>query len=285
MTKQKSLTEAMAELNAKMREGVFEVSAAHALTDFGGAIPDILVFSASAPAFDAGCMFLVPVAGRGVFTRAAELSLNGVYGFVGPAPNERLGVIDVLFTSDMSAKGTPEYTGLHLFTEALLDHELSVFCRSMENTEHRAVTRLSQMQFARMTIYDAAMDRELVALAGNTFFPGARLRVNGGDAIVAGSGARSVAEAPSLSLIADLFPMRPDLLLCDADNVMARHNLAFAIPMAAVSEPEALLERAMMLAAARGEDADRLAEAEEDLVAALRSGTFHQADPGPEVAW
>lgn len=285
MTKQKSLTEAMAELNTKIREGVFKVAAAHVLTDFSGGVPDILVLSTAAPAFDAGCMFLVPVAGRGVFTRAAELSLNGVYGFVGPAPNERLGVIDVLFTSDMAARGTPGYTGLHLFTDALLDHELSVFCRSMENTEHRAVTRLSRMQFARMTIYDAALDRELVALAGNTFFPGARLRVNGGDAIVAGSGSRSAAEAPSLSLIADLFPMHPDLLLCDADGVMARHNLTFAIPMAAVSEPEALLERAAVLASARGEDADRLAAAEEDLVAALRSGTFHQADPGPDVGW
>ncbi|HIU17594.1 MAG TPA: hypothetical protein IAB01_03965 [Candidatus Avidesulfovibrio excrementigallinarum] len=283
MTKQKSLTDAVAELNRKAREGSLDVVAAHVLTDAGRAVPDILVFAAAAPAFDAGCMFLVPVAGRGVFTRAAELSLNGVYGFVGPAPNERLGVIDVLFTSDMAAKGGAGYTGLHLFTDAILDHELNVFCRSMENTEHRSVTRLSKMQFARMTIYDAAMDPEFMALAGNTLFPGARLRVNGGDAIVAGSGARSVDEAPSLSLIADLFPMRPELLLCDANGVMARHNLTFAIPMAAVAEPEALLKRVLSLIAGRGGDASRLAEAEDDLAAALRAGTFHQADPGPQT--
>ena len=283
MTKQKSLTDAMAELNRKTQEGSLEVVAAHACTDSSEGVPDILVFAAAAPAFDSGCMFLVPVAGRGVFTRAADLSLNGVHGFVGPAPNERLGVIDVLFTSDMSAKGTPGYTGLHLFTDALLDHELTVFCRSMENTEHQAVTRLSRMQFARMTIYDAAMDSELMALAGNTFFPGARLWVNGGDAIVAGSGVRSVAEAPSLSLIADLFPMQPDLLLCDADGVITRHNLTFAIPMAAVADPEALLKHVSDLVAARGEDTSRLAAAEEDLAAALRAGTFHQADPGPQT--
>ncbi len=284
MTKQRTTSEAVTELNGK--SGKLGIVCAHSLGKLPEAMPDILVVSSAAPACDAGCMFLVPVAGRGAFTRAERLTLNGIPGFIGPAPNERLGVVDVMFTSDMRAEGDDAYTGLHLFTDALLDHDLNVFCRSMEKTEHKAVTRLSRMQFGRMTVFDASLDSELAELAGDTLFAGARIRLNGGDAIIAGTGARCSAGSPSLSVIADLFPMRPEWLLRNKDGVMDRLNLTLAIPLAAVADPEALLRRASALASGRTDDAEALAASEDDLASALAGAAFRLADPGsdPEKA-
>lgn len=280
MTKQRTTSDAVAELNGK--SGQLGIVCAHTL---GGkppeAMPDILVVSSATSACDAGCMFLVPVAGRGAFTRAERLTLNGIPGFIGPAPNERLGVVDVMFTSDMHTEGNTAYTGLHLFTDALLGRDLNVFCRSMEKTEHKAVTRLSRMQFGRMTVFDAPLDPELARLAGDTLFAGARVRLNGGDAIIAGNGARYTSDAPSLSVIADLFPMHPEWLLQDKDGVINRLNLTLAIPLAAVADPEALLRHASALASGRTDDAEALAATEDDMAAALAGKTFRLADPGP----
>lgn len=279
MTKQRTTSDAVTELNTK--SGPLGIVCAHALGKLPEAMPDILVVSSAASACDAGCMFLVPVAGRGAFTRAERLTLNCIPGFIGPAPNERLGVVDVMFSSDMRAEGEDAYTGLHLFTDALLGRDLNVFCRSMEKTEHKAVTRLSRMQFGRMTVFDAVLDPELAGLAGDTLFAGARVRLNGGDAIIAGTGARCANGSPSLSVIADLFPMRPEWLLRDKDGVMDRLNLTFAIPLAAVPDPEALLRRASALASGRTDDAEALAASEDDLASALSKAAFRLADPGP----
>ncbi|MBQ8665182.1 MAG: hypothetical protein IJ474_05310 [Mailhella sp.] len=277
-----STTAAVADLRNKAQAKTLNVSLAHEL-DASGQCPDILVIAAEAPASDAGCLFLVPVAGRGVFTRAGVLKLNNVPGFIGPAPNERLGVIDVLFTSDMVSDTDASYDGLKLFTDILADKKLDVYCESLEKTEHYATAQLSKMQFARMTVYDAPVDKELLRLAGgNAMFAGARLRLNGADAIVAGDGCRSTQDKPSLALIADLFPMKPDFILTDENGSMDRHNMVFAIPMASVADPESLLKRAAELVAARGADAEKLAKAEKDLAEALLADSFHQADPGPQ---
>ena len=279
-----STTAAVAELRAKAKAGTLDVALAHDL-DASGKKPDILVIATQAAAFDTGCLFLVPVASRGAFTRAAILGLNDVHGFVGPAPNERLGVIDVLFTSDMTSVSDPSYDGLKLITDALNDKELKVYCQSVEKTEHQAVCKLSKLQFARMTVYDATVDKELLALAGhNAMFPGARLHLNGADAIVVGSGSRSLEDKPSLALSADMFTMKPEFLLSDENGILDRHNIVFAIPMASVADPEALMKRAAALAAEAGADMEKLLAADKLLAAELLADTFHQADPGPQIA-
>ena len=149
-------------------------------------------------------------------------------------------------------------------------------------TEHHAVTRLSKLQFARMTVYDSVVDKELLAMAsGNAMFPGARLHLNGADAIVAGSGCRSSDDKPSLALIADMFTMKPELLLTDEAGVLNRHNIVFAIPTASVADPKALMKRAVAIAATA--DAEKLLAAEKILAAELISDVFHQVDPGPKA--
>ncbi len=278
-------SEAVARLKRKAASDGLDLACAHCLDRGQKKLPDVLIISLATPMDDTGCMFLVPVAGRGAFTRAERLSLNGIFGFPGPAPNERLGVVDVLFTSAMSAEGNPGYTGRHLFTDVLHDRELKVFCRAREKSEYEVTARFSQMQFARMTGYDAAIDPELARLAGATLFAGARIRLNGGDGVIAGTGVRHGAGAPSLSVIADMFPMAPGVVLGDAAGVMDRHNLTLAIPLAAVALPETLLTRAAELAASTPvAEHGKLIATELGLAAAMSAGVFQLADPGPAPA-
>jgi uncharacterized protein (DUF39 family) len=63
-------------------------------------------------------MFVVPVSGPGVFARAENIWLNGVPGKPGPAPNERLGVVDVLIHGTAHSRYDPNgYGGGHLFRD------------------------------------------------------------------------------------------------------------------------------------------------------------------------
>ena len=50
---------------------------------------DIVTFGLEGSISGSAMMLLVPVAERGVFTRAEKIWLNRVRGFPGPAPNER----------------------------------------------------------------------------------------------------------------------------------------------------------------------------------------------------
>ncbi|MCL1940109.1 MAG: hypothetical protein FWG04_05555 [Desulfovibrionaceae bacterium] len=286
MSKQVTASDVITRLNAKAAAQGLQVITAQALAtgkESGKQRPDVLILSQPSPMADTGCMFLVPVAGRGAFTRAAALTLNGVSGFIGPAPNERLGVVDIMFTADMTAENNTDYTGRHLFSDVLRGKEIAVWCRSMEATEHTGTTVLGRMQFARFTVFDAPLDPELAGLLKGVLYTGNTLLLNGGLGFISGTGARDSAERPSLAVIADLFPMQQDTLLFDNTGVLAGHNLTLAVPLALVSEPEAVLARAVALASLGGEEVrSRLAASENLLAEAVATGKQRRlVDAGP----
>ncbi len=270
----------IAALNAKAAEkGLRVVTAGELAGARREAEADVLVVSQACGIADTGCMLIVPVAGRGVFTKAAKLTLNGISGHVGPAPNERLGMVDVLFSASSKAEDKPEYTGRHLFSDMLHGREGFAWCLSLEGSEHTATTRLADMQFARFTIYDAPLDEKLAALAGGLLFAGNRVLVNGGDGMIVGDGVRG---GSSPALVADLFPMRRELLLCDGEGVLAGHNVSLALPLALVADPEAMLARAAALAVRReGKVGTALAASENLLAGAVATGRHRFVDPGP----
>ena len=268
-----------AELNAKAKQAGLSVTTAQGLGHTATQEADVLVLSLPCPADDTGCMFIVPVTGRGEFTRAEELTLNGIGGHVGPAPNERLGIVDVLFTAAMQSRNDPEYTGLHLFSDLLQQREVAVWCRSIEGSEHTSVTRLSAMQFARFTVYDTPIDPELVVLAGPALFTGNKVLVNGGAGIIAGSGARCT--GTSLALAADIFPMDETMFLYNATGMLCSHNVTLALPLGLASNAEALLAHAARLASqVDSSNKLRLAASEALFATILRGGEYVFVDPG-----
>lgn len=95
-------------------------------------------------------MFVVPVAGPGVFARAEKIWLNGVPGMPGPAPNERLGVVDVLIHGTAPSKYDPMgYGGGHLFRDMLEGKEIHAEVESVDGRFFESHFTLRDLDFAR----------------------------------------------------------------------------------------------------------------------------------------
>lgn len=95
-------------------------------------------------------MFVVPVSGPGTFARAEKIWLNGVAGMPGPAPNERLGVVDVLIHGTAHSRYDPQgYGGGHLFRDLLEGKEIYAEVESVEGKFFESHFTLRDLEFAR----------------------------------------------------------------------------------------------------------------------------------------
>ncbi len=95
-------------------------------------------------------MFVVPVTSPGVFTRAEKIWLNGIPGIPGPAPNERLGVVDVLIHGTTYSKYDPMgYGGGHLFRDMLEGKEIYAEVVSEDGGFFESHFTLQDLTFAR----------------------------------------------------------------------------------------------------------------------------------------
>lgn len=274
---------AYARLNEMARNGSLRVVCAHAAGTAEAAEADALVAAQAGGMESTGVMLLVKVAERGLFTRAERLLLNGISGFVGPAPNERLGLVDVLVTGGMVSGADPAYTGADLFVDLLNDREIALDCLSQEQTRHTAATRLSIMEYARLTVYSMDIDPALARHGQDSLFAGAAVMLNGGRGVILGSGALAARGKPALSCAADCFVMERDLMLPKRGALPARHTLAMLFPLWKDKNAKALLKAAANLAAARGEeDAPVLCASETCMAKAVAGGSLAFADPGPK---
>ncbi len=96
-------------------------------------------------------MFVVPVAGPGVFARAKKIWLNGIPGMPGPAPNERLGVVDVMIYGTAHSKYEPlGYGGGHLFRDMLEGKEIYAEVESEDGRFFESHFTLQDLDFARI---------------------------------------------------------------------------------------------------------------------------------------
>lgn len=270
-------------LNEAARQNRLRICSAHQLTSETARDADVLVVAQPGGMESSSVLLLVKVAERGLFTRAEHLSLNGITGFVGPAPNERLGVVDVLVSGGMTSVSNPAYNGASLFEDLLHDREIHLECLSQEHTRHSSVTRLSIMDYARTTIYDLPLDAGLARLAQHSLFAGATIMLNGGRGIILGNGALGNEERPSLSCAVDCFVMDKTLLLPARDGLGPRHSLCVALPLWADGDAPALCQAASRMVSQRNEADRPLLESCEDRMAqALTTGELAFVDPGPK---
>ena len=95
-------------------------------------------------------MFVVPVTGPGIFARAEKIWLNGIPGMPGPAPNERLGVVDVLIHGTGHSKYNPMgYGGGHLFRDLIEGKEIHAEVESVDGRFFESHFTLKDLDFAR----------------------------------------------------------------------------------------------------------------------------------------
>jgi uncharacterized protein (DUF39 family) len=200
-----------------------------------GALPgkiDLVAFAFPAGLSGSAAMLCVPVAGRGVFTRAEAIFVNRLRGHPGPAPNERLGVVDTLiFADEPSTDAAARYDGASLFLDLIRGRPVEAECRSVEGTTHRNTFDLSAVGFARFYIYNASLPprAQKLTFLRQMLVPGTRIVLNGSQGIVVGPGTRHREEAAAVSIAADMQGMDAELM-SSADG-RPRHVIAFALPV------------------------------------------------------
>jgi len=190
---------------------------------------DVAVFAFGASMRGCAGMILVPVAGRGVFTRAESITLNAVPAHPGPAPNERLGVVDAQIFSDQTAdwlQDGPVAPGAQVLLDVLDNRKIQVECQSIDGGVFHNAFRMDEVEFARMVTYNTFLPARLhltrdgrppahlaMLRTGSTIF------LNGASGVVIGDGTRSAPGKASLSLSADMLQMAPQSIERRADDV------------------------------------------------------------------
>ena len=222
------------------REFVCEIRTGHQI---GVSDIDVVTTAWNAVITGTAVMLCVPVAKRGVFTRARKIWLNGVPGFPGPAPNERLGIVDTLIFAEQSARNKQaDYNGAMLFVDILRKEKVEVECLSEEGDTYRSAFTIDQLQFARMYIYNCFFDGLSASAEKITHNPcrhltpiatGSKVLLNKAPGIVIGSGTRSAPERMALSLSAEMFEMDPDVMtgIGGGAEAVITNSIALAIPV------------------------------------------------------
>lgn len=199
---------------------------------------DVAVIAFSSSASGSAAMLLIPVTERGVFTRARKIWLNGVPGYPGPAPNERLGVVDTQVFADQecrqNANGVP--AGTRLLIDILENKEIQVKCLSEEGNTYCSAFSKDSIEFAKMTTYDTPIprsrinDRDGACLSHHldTIRVGTKVLLNRSLGIVIGSGTRTKDKRKSISVSADMFEMDPKCMICGEKST---NSIAIAIPV------------------------------------------------------
>jgi len=188
------------------------------------------------------------VAERDEFERAASVFLNGVPAFVGPCPNERLGIIDAIVYG--TSRRDEKYGGGQLFRDMVAQEEIEVVVETVEGRKIETTTNLGKIPFAELCStrnvyrnYNAFVnpqENEVDSIFSVSKFEGAfkelhfsgcgelnplekdphletigvgtKILMNGAVGFVMGKGTRSSAEKPNLMGIADMHKMLPEYL-------------------------------------------------------------------------
>lgn len=184
------------------------------------------------------------------FIKASEVFLNGVPAVVGPCPNERLGVLDIIVLGTAHSVSDPRYGGGHLFRDMVEGKIIRVDVTTNEGKCFSVETCLSEIPFARLyatrhafknyrafvnpgkdpidTIFHAlpfeGEFREMTFCGCGELNPiendpgletigiGTRVLINGAEGFVTGQGTRSVPDNPNLTGFADLHDMVPEYM-------------------------------------------------------------------------
>lgn len=202
---------------------------------------DVITIACQATISGTAAMLSVPVAERGVFTRAKKIWLNGILGFPGPAPNERLGLVDTLIFADQPGSDPQVYyDGARLLLDIINRKEIQVECLSVEGDTYRNSFTLDDLEFARIYIYNFFL--EPFGAEKPSHSPGQYLRMvrvgskiilNKASGIVIGCGTHSTPERKALSLAADMFEMDPKLMagLGNRTGISITNTLALGVPV------------------------------------------------------
>jgi putative methanogenesis marker 16 metalloprotein len=187
-----------------------------------------------------------PIAEPCSFIRANRVWINGVPTSIGPCPNERLGIIDLMVFGTSHSKENSNYGGGHLLRDLVEGKEVLVetetdmgksFTRALRLEDHIFSTRNAFKNYVAFvnpknaplpTIFSALDFPPNLACATvsgcgqlnpikndpnlETIGIGTRILINGAQGFVIGTGTRSMASRPNLMGLADMHQMNPEYM-------------------------------------------------------------------------
>jgi len=245
------------EINERIGRGDAVVLTAQEVCDIvkeGGdvTLKDVDVVTTATRAIMSGTYAVLsfPVAQPHSFVRARSVWINGVPTCVGPCPNERLGILDLMVFGTSHSIDRPDYGGGHLLRDLVEGKEAEVLVETEDGRSFSKSVRLDDIPYARIfstrnafmnyvafvnpagvgvpTIFNAANFAPHLACATvsgcgqinpvkndpylKTIGFGTRILLNGAQGFVIGTGTRSMASRPNLQGLADMHRMNPEYM-------------------------------------------------------------------------
>jgi len=190
------------------------------------------------------------VAEPDTFIKAEKVWINNVPAQVGPCPNERIGILDLIIMGTQQSKTDPGYGAGDLFRDLVLGKQVLVEIQTDDKQNLTCFTTLKQIPHAMLhasrnafknylafvnpgksavsTIFHSEMMKgnyeemtfcgcgELNPLENDpelkTIGIGTKVLINGAQGFVTGAGTRSSAEKPNLAGVADMHQMDPEFM-------------------------------------------------------------------------
>ncbi|MCP4022833.1 MAG: methanogenesis marker 16 metalloprotein [Desulfobacteraceae bacterium] len=190
------------------------------------------------------------VAEPDTFTKAEKVWINTVPAQVGPCPNERIGILDLIILGTEQSKIDPGYGAGDLFRDLVLGKEVQVEIQTDDGQNLTATTTLKEIPHAMLHASRNAFKNYLAfvnpgkkevttifhsdKMKGNyeemtfcgcgelnpiendpelkTIGIGTKVLINGAQGFVTGLGTRSSVDKPNLTGIADMHQMDPEFM-------------------------------------------------------------------------
>lgn len=275
------MTRTISEINERIKSQDAIVLTAQEVRDRvmeGGelALKDVDVVTTATRAIMSGTYAVLsfPVAEAGTFVRAGKASINGIPACIGPCPNERLGIVDLMIYGTAHSKDRADYGGGHLFRDLVAGREVQV---EVETSEGESLTNsicLDEIPYARIfstrnafknyvafvnprsvplpTIFSALEfppDLSYATVSGcgqlnpikndpnlETIGIGTRILLNGAEGFVVGTGTRSMPSRPNLLGLADMHQMIPEYMGGFATSAGPECIGSWAVPIPVLNE-------------------------------------------------
>lgn len=247
----------IAEINKKIERGDAVVLTAQEVCDKVKssedlAFKDVDVVTTATRAIMSGTYAVLsfPISKPCSFIRAERAWINGIPANIGPCPNERLGIIDLMVFGTSHSKEEPDYGGGHLFRDLVAGREVKVEVETGDGNSISKTTALEDIPYARIfstrnafknyvafvnpesaplpTIFNAldfppSLASATVSGCGQinpikndpfleTIGVGTRVLINSARGFVIGTGTRSMASRPNLLGLADMHHMDPQYM-------------------------------------------------------------------------
>ncbi len=251
------MARSIAEINERVERGNAVVLTAQEVCDIIKSgedltLKDVDVVTTATRAIMSGTYAVLsfPMAEPCSYIRAEHAWINGVPASIGPCPNERLGILDLMVFGTSHSKERSDYGGGHLFRDLVEGKDVQVEIETNDGRSFTKAIKLEDIPYARIfstrnafmnyvafvnprdaplsTIFSALKFPPHMACATvsgcgqlnpikndpnlETIGVGTRILLNGAQGFVIGTGTRSMASRPNLLGLADMHQMNPEYM-------------------------------------------------------------------------